>query len=78
MDNFDKLFSLTSMEGDSEVTYIEDMERGITYVQVDGEECQADPLESRFVSFRHSLSFAKGLREIMNMGGTNFYFLGEV
>lgn len=77
MSNFNHLLYMTNWEGDNEIGYIEDLERGITYVQVNGEECEADPLESRFASNRHSLSFAKGLKEILNLDG-NFYFLGEV
>jgi hypothetical protein len=78
MDNEDKLLYLTSVAGDNEITYIEDLQRGITYVQVNEEECEADPLESRFVKNSHSLSFAKGMREIMNLDGNNFYYLGVV
>ena len=78
MDTFDKILFLESREGDNAVSYIEDLERGITYVQVNDEECQADPLESRFVKYRHSQSFAKGLKDILNLDGSDFYFLGKV
>lgn len=77
MSNFNNLLYMTSSEGENEIAYIEDLRRGITYTQVNGEECEADPLESRFVTNRHSLSFSKGLKEILNLDG-NFYFLGEV
>lgn len=78
MDNFDGIFYMNGQEGDNEIAFIEDMKRGVTYVQVNGEECQADPLESRFVTYRRSLSYAKSLKEILNLDGDDFYFIGNV
>ena len=78
LDNTESLLYISKQEGDSEFVFIEDLKRGITYVEENGEECEMEPIEKSFVTRRHSQFSGKNLKEILNLDGKNYYFIGRV